>query len=158
MSAYLDNLTILKLGGFTVESPHDNVVRIQLLQHILSHDARGRGEENDMNLDTPAKSVPLQDETYKFINSVIGTSAAVEFEGHFTLILTHIPMYKPAGICVDAPFFDFHSQGDGGGLKEQYLLSGDASKGLLEGIFGVSADTNAAANGLGAQRHGYEWA
>ncbi|KAJ3497196.1 hypothetical protein NLG97_g2085 [Lecanicillium saksenae] len=104
---------------------------------------------NDMNLDTPAKSVPLQDETYKFINSVIGTSAAVELEGHFTLILTHIPMYKPAGICVDAPFFDFHSQADGGGLKEQYLLSGDASKGLLEGIFGVSADTNAAANGLG---------
>ncbi|KAJ2980161.1 hypothetical protein NQ176_g2810 [Zarea fungicola] len=104
---------------------------------------------NDMNLDTPAKSVPLQDATYHFINSVIGTSAAVEFAGHFTLILTHIPMYKPAGICVDAPFFDFHSQDDGGGLKEQYLLSGDASKGLLEGIFGINADTNAAGNGVG---------
>lgn len=104
---------------------------------------------NDMNLDTPAKSVPLQDATYHFINSVIGTSAAVEFAGHFTLILTHIPMYKPAGICVDAPFFDFHSHDDGGGLKEQYLLSGDASKGLLEGIFGINADTNAAGNGVG---------
>lgn len=104
---------------------------------------------NDMNLDTPAKSLPLQDATYQFINKVIGTSAAVEYEGHFTLILTHIPLYKPAGICVDAPFFDFHSKEDGGGLKEQYLLSADASKGMLEGIFGISGDTNAAGNGRG---------
>jgi hypothetical protein len=63
--------------------------------------------------------------------------------------LTHIPLYKPAGICVDAPFFDFHSAQDGGGVKEQYLLSSDASKGLLEGIFGVSRDPQAAGHGLG---------
>ncbi|KAK3181790.1 hypothetical protein K4F52_006857 [Lecanicillium sp. MT-2017a] len=104
---------------------------------------------NDMNLDTPAKSLELQDATYYFINKVIGTSAAVEYNGQFTLILTHIPLYKPAGVCVDAPFFDFHTAEDGGGLKEQYLLSADASKGMLEGIFGMSGDTNAANNGLG---------
>lgn len=104
---------------------------------------------NDMNLDTPAKVPALQDATYGFINSVIGNSHAVEFKGAFTLVLTHIPMYKPAGVCVDGPFFDFHSQSDGGGIKEQYLLSADASKGFWEGIYGVSGNTGAAGNGLG---------
>ncbi|KAL7929620.1 hypothetical protein V8C35DRAFT_314810 [Trichoderma chlorosporum] len=104
---------------------------------------------NDMNLDTPAKDPELQDATYKFINTVIGTSAAVEYSGIFTLVLTHIPLYKPEGVCVDAPFFDFHGAEDGGGVKEQYLLSADASKGFLEGFYGMNKDPNAAGGGRG---------
>ncbi|PTB79022.1 hypothetical protein M440DRAFT_1398289 [Trichoderma longibrachiatum ATCC 18648] len=104
---------------------------------------------NDMNLDTPAKDTSLQDATYNFINTVIGTSAAVEYEGIFTLVLTHIPLYKPEGVCVDAPFFDFHGEEDGSGVKEQYLLSADASKGFLEGFFGMNKDPNAAGGGRG---------
>ncbi|KAG6035766.1 hypothetical protein E4U41_005936 [Claviceps citrina] len=104
---------------------------------------------NDMNLDTPAKDQGLQNATYQFINAVIGSAHAVEYKGQFTLILTHIPLYKPAGLCVDGPFFDFHGPQDGGGVKEQYLLSADASKGLLEGIFGVSRNPEAAGAGLG---------
>lgn len=104
---------------------------------------------NDMNLDTPAKDQGLQDATYHFINAVIGTACAVEYKGQFTLILTHIPLYKPAGVCVDAPFFDFHGPEEGGGVKEQYLLSADASKGLLEGIFGVGRDPQGSGQGLG---------
>ncbi|KAM0549444.1 hypothetical protein ACHAPJ_009430 [Fusarium lateritium] len=104
---------------------------------------------NDMNLDTPAKSIPLQDATYSFINDVISTSGAVGYKGHFSLILTHIPMYKPAGICVDSPFFDFHTAADGGGLKEQNQLSADASRGFLEGMWGMSAKETAAGGGYG---------
>ncbi|WYZ44657.1 hypothetical protein EsH8_VII_001093 [Colletotrichum jinshuiense] len=104
---------------------------------------------NDMNLDTPAKDTSLQDDTYAFINAVIETSAAVEYNGHFTVVLTHIPLYKPEGVCVDAPFFDFHGDHDGGGVKEQNLLSADASKGFLEGIFGMSGNTDAPGNGKG---------
>lgn len=104
---------------------------------------------NDMNLDTPAKSGPLQDSTYGFINNVIESANSVGYKGHFTLILTHIPLYKPAGICVDAPFFDFHTDADGGGLKEQNQLSADASRGFLEGVYGMSAKTTAPGNGFG---------
>lgn len=104
---------------------------------------------NDMNLDTPAKSAPLQDATYAFINDVIGTANSVSHKGHFTLILTHIPLYKPAGICVDSPFFSFHTSEDGGGLKEQNQLSADASKGFLEGMWGMSGKENAAGGGYG---------
>ncbi|KAG7293702.1 hypothetical protein NEMBOFW57_003759 [Staphylotrichum longicolle] len=102
---------------------------------------------NDMNLDTPAVSTKLQDDTYSFINSVINTAAAVEFKGHFTVILTHIPLYKPEGVCVDDPFFDFHEHD--GSLKEQNQLSAAASKGFLEGILGMSGNANAAGQGRG---------
>jgi hypothetical protein len=107
---------------------------------------------NDMNLDTPAYSAPLQDATYAFLNKVISTASAVEFDGHFTIVLTHIPLYKPGGICVDAPFFEFFTEEEGGGLREQNQLSADASNGFLEGIFGLNGDRRAAGQGRG--RHG----
>ncbi|KAK4220350.1 hypothetical protein QBC37DRAFT_408408 [Rhypophila decipiens] len=102
---------------------------------------------NDMNLDTPALSSELQDATYSFINKVIGTSTAVEFRGHYTVILTHVPLYKPEGICVDDPLFNFHDHD--GTLKEQNQLSRDASKGFLEGMLGMSGDVNAPGRGRG---------
>lgn len=102
---------------------------------------------NDMNLDTPALSQELQDATYGFINSVINTATAVEFKGHFTVMLTHVPLYKPEGVCVDAPFFDFHEHD--GSLKEQNQISDAASRGFLEGIYGLSGDAGAPAAGRG---------
>ncbi|KAH6633830.1 hypothetical protein B0J18DRAFT_414544 [Chaetomium sp. MPI-SDFR-AT-0129] len=102
---------------------------------------------NDMNLDTPAASTKLQDDTYSFINKVINTAAAVEFKGQFTVILTHIPLFKPEGVCVDDPFFDFHEHD--GSLREQNQLSDAASKGFLEGILGMSGNVNAAGRGRG---------
>ncbi|KAI1431125.1 hypothetical protein GGR50DRAFT_107987 [Xylaria sp. CBS 124048] len=104
---------------------------------------------NNMNLDTPAFNQSLQDDTYSFINAVIHTSSAVEYKGHFTLVLTHIPLYKPEGVCVDPPFFDFHDPQQGGGVKEQNQLSADASRGFLEGIYGLSGDSSAPAGGAG---------
>ncbi|KAK4149850.1 hypothetical protein C8A00DRAFT_18526 [Chaetomidium leptoderma] len=102
---------------------------------------------NDMNLDTPAVSTKLQDDTYTFINNIIDTAAAVEFKGHFTVILTHIPLYKPQGVCVDDPFFDFHQHD--GSLREQNHLSAAASKGFLEGILGMSGNAKVAGRGRG---------
>lgn len=102
---------------------------------------------NDMNLDTPALVPELQDETYNFINDVINTASAVEYKGHFTVVLTHVPLYKAEGLCVDAPFFTFHDHD--GSLKEQNQLSADASRGFVEGIFGLNGDGNAAGGGQG---------
>ena len=104
---------------------------------------------NDMNLDTPASSKDLQDETYQFLNDIITTSQDVTREAHFTLVLTHIPMHKKEGICVDGPFFDFFSGNFENGVKEQNHLSADASKGFLEGIFGMSGHSEVPGNGFG---------
>lgn len=104
---------------------------------------------NDMNLDTPAGSQEMQQETYGFLNHVITSSEDVARPAHFTILLTHIPMYKDAGICVDGPFFDFYTDQFGNGVKEQNHLSRDASKGILEGIFGMSGNPDAAGGGFG---------
>ncbi|KAF4618352.1 hypothetical protein G7Y89_g14950 [Cudoniella acicularis] len=104
---------------------------------------------NDMNLDTPAGSKEMQDETYGFLNEVITTSLDVERPAHFTLVLTHIPIYKDAGICVDGPFFDFFDGDFENGVKEQNHLSRDASKGFLEGIFGMHGNDNVPGHGFG---------
>jgi len=104
---------------------------------------------NDMNLDTPAGSQEMQDETYGFLNKVITTSHDVNRPALFTIVLTHIPMHKEAGICVDGPFFDFFTGEFGNGVKEQNHLSKDASKGFLEGIFGKNGNPDVPGGGYG---------
>jgi hypothetical protein len=115
---------------------------------------------NSLLLDTPALSEDLQQEVYTYMNSIIThRSRPVEDTSSFTLLLTHLPLFKKAGICVDPPHFDFWGNDDGGGvyrprgLKEQNHLSRSASEpGILESIFGMKGDIAAAGQGKG--RHG----
>jgi hypothetical protein len=58
-------------------------------------------------------------------------------------------MHKEAGVCVDAPFFDFFDGEFENGVKEQNHLSLDASKGLLEGIFGMNGNPDVPGHGFG---------
>lgn len=104
---------------------------------------------NSLNLDTPALSPQLQADTYEFINDIIGSSHPVEDRSTLTLLLTHLPLHKAAGLCTDGPYFDFYPEGRGGGLKEQNHLSEAAAKGLLEGIFGLSGTLDGPGEGLG---------
>lgn len=104
---------------------------------------------NSLNLDTPATDQELQVETYKFINEVITASRPVEDQTTATILLTHLPLHKEAGICVDSPFFDFYNEDSGGGLKEQNHLSYNAGNGILEGIYGMSGNPQAPHGGLG---------
>ena len=111
---------------------------------------------NSLSLDTPALTPEIQDQTYEYLNTVIMSSYPVEDRTSFTLLLTHLPLHKIAGVCVDAPHFDFYTDDDAhgkwknGGLQEQNHLSDHVSRnGILEGLFGMSADRNAAAHGKG---------
>lgn len=119
-------------GGIVVEVPE---LRIVVL--------------NSMNLDTPVGSAQLQEETYEFLNHVITSSHPVDRKAHFTLLLTHIPLYKKEGVCVDAPFFDFYDGEYENGIKEQNHLSAEASKAVLEGIYGMSGDNTVDGGGMG---------
>ncbi|KAJ8607194.1 hypothetical protein MRB53_040454 [Persea americana] len=101
---------------------------------------------NSLNLDGPALDDSLRSETYDFLNSgIIASSRPVEDKKAATVLLTHIPLHKAAGVCTDAPFFDFKTSG----MKEQNHLSEDASKGILEGVFGMSTDPKAKNGGRG---------
>lgn len=104
---------------------------------------------NSLNLDTPVLDHGLQSDTYKFINDVIGASKDVEDKSSGTILLTHLPLHKEAGVCVDAPMFNFYDHEHGTLLREQNHLSYDASKGILEGIYGMSGDPGAPGKGTG---------
>jgi hypothetical protein len=102
---------------------------------------------NSMNIDAPAWNTDLQTETYSFMNHIITTSKPVEDKTHATLLLTHIPLEKQTGVCVDSPYFDYFDEGQG--LKEQNMLSEHSSKTVLEGVFGMSGNMWAAGQGMG---------
>ena len=104
---------------------------------------------NSLNLDAPVLDRDLQTKTYDFVNGVIAASKPVEDRTTGTILLTHLPLHKKADVCVDAPFFDFHDQEHGGGVKEQNHLSYEASKSILEGIYGMSGDPEAPGKGFG---------
>ncbi|KAF2119575.1 hypothetical protein BDV96DRAFT_486964 [Lophiotrema nucula] len=105
---------------------------------------------NSMNLDAPALSETHQSETYDFLNYLITTSRSVQDKSHATVLLTHIPLHKREGTCVDSPFFSyFPSHREYHGVKEQNMLSEDASKTVLEGVFGLSGNPEAEGRGFG---------
>ncbi|KAK4697862.1 ethanolamine phosphate phosphodiesterase, partial [Lecanoromycetidae sp. Uapishka_2] len=104
---------------------------------------------NSLNLDAPVLETDLQSDTYKFVNDAISASRPVEDRNVGTILLTHLPLHKQAGVCVDAPLFEYHDEKHGGGVREQNHLSYDASKGLLEGIFGMNGDISSPGGGLG---------
>ncbi|OAX81937.1 hypothetical protein ACJ72_03718 [Emergomyces africanus] len=118
---------------------------------------------NSLVLDTPALYPSIQKHTYDFINDVIQRrSRPVEDRSTFTLLLTHLPLHKQAGVCSDGPHFSFYDKDDdrvpedqeprfkAGGLREQNHLSQHAShNGILQGLFGMSGDQDAPAGGMG---------
>ena len=86
---------------------------------------------NSMNLDGPARAAGPQDASRQFITTELyqprpNTAA--------TMLLTHIPLHKQAGVCVDAPFFDYFPPDQGGGIKEQNHLSEEGSGHILRGL------------------------
>ncbi|KAF1352829.1 hypothetical protein EJ07DRAFT_168734 [Lizonia empirigonia] len=102
---------------------------------------------NSMNLDTPAWTGDLQADTYAFMNHIITTSRPVTDKTHATILLTHIPLHKEPGVCVDSPYFDYFEGGHG--VREQNMLSDHGSKIVLESIFGLNANRDAEGRGMG---------
>lgn len=104
---------------------------------------------NSLNLDVPALDASQQQQTYDFLNDVITTSHPVGHRRTATVLLTHLPLHKAAGTCVDDPLIAFHDPEHGAGVSEQNHLSPHASSGILQGLYGMSADPEAPGSGLG---------
>ncbi|KAJ6261677.1 LOW QUALITY PROTEIN: hypothetical protein Dda_2475 [Drechslerella dactyloides] len=90
---------------------------------------------NSLNIDSPAREYSIQMETYNFMNSLFGDNDV--WDGSVaTVLLTHVPLYKPEGVCVDGPMNEYYEEYYGGVLKEQNHLSRGASDMLLGELFG----------------------
>lgn len=101
---------------------------------------------NDMNLDGPAYDHNIQTETYNFINEqVIGKASDVDDPTAATILLTHVPLAKQEGVCVDEPLFQYSQTG----IREQNQLSTRSSMHALTAIFGMYHDPSAMNGGWG---------
>ncbi|KAI9883997.1 MAG: hypothetical protein M1823_004215 [Watsoniomyces obsoletus] len=104
---------------------------------------------NSLNLDGPVLDSDLQGRTYDFLNHVILSSKPVEDQRAATVLLTHLPLPKQAGVCVDGPLVEYNNDMYGLGIKEQNHLMNQSGDAILEGIFGMSGDSTAPNRGMG---------
>lgn len=86
---------------------------------------------NSMNLDEPALKPDLHQQSLDFLSSVISPEKSPITA---TVILTHIPLHKEAGTCLDPPLFSYFPENQGGGIKEQNHLSKDISALILSNL------------------------
>lgn len=98
---------------------------------------------NSMNLDEPAKDPNLQNLSREFIRHELYRPRDMLAGASGTVLLTHIPFHKEAGICADGPFFDYFLPHEGGGVKEQNHLSEPSSDYILNGLTSFGKPENA---------------
>ncbi|KAL2814534.1 hypothetical protein BDW59DRAFT_154332 [Aspergillus cavernicola] len=114
---------------------------------------------NSLTLDGPPFAQNIQSHGYAYLNDIIShRSYPVQDRTTFTLLLTHLPLHKPEGVCTDEPYFTYFDADDEsedqryqvGGLREQNHLSEHVStNGVLQGIFGINGDEGAPGGGRG---------
>ncbi|KAF3914050.1 hypothetical protein AA313_de0201668 [Arthrobotrys entomopaga] len=91
---------------------------------------------NSLNIDSPARELKIQLETYDFMNILFAED--MKWDGSVgTVLLTHVPLHKPAGVCVDPPMEKYYDAKYGSLLREQNHISKGASEMLLGELFGV---------------------
>ncbi|PNS20844.1 hypothetical protein CAC42_2775 [Sphaceloma murrayae] len=108
---------------------------------------------NSMNLDSPVHSKALQEDTTKFLDEQIGHASRQSYLDA-TVLMTHIPLYKREGLCVDGPFFTHWPSDQGGGIKEQNHLTEKSSRTILDGMFHL--EKNWARAGIILNGHDHE--
>lgn len=87
---------------------------------------------NSMNLDEPARSPALREQSVEFMDNTLCDPDRWNRKNAATVLLTHIPLHKETGVCVDGPFFSYFSPEHGGGIHEQNHLSEQTSSRILD--------------------------
>jgi len=110
---------------------------------------------NSMNLDSPAWSQSLQEDTHKFLGKQMDRTNRQRKEDA-TILLTHIPLFKESGVCVDSPYYTYFPDYNGGGLMEQNHLTEGASESILDGLFGAGNEPDSNRHGIILNGHDHE--
>lgn len=95
---------------------------------------------NSMNLDSPAWDQDHQKRSLDFLHDHVLHPSLAPTGRSTTVLLTHIPLHKPAGVCVDSPYFSYYPAHYGGGVREQNHLSKEISEQILDGLLGADAN------------------
>ena len=106
---------------------------------------------NSMNLDSPAKDENLQHASRAFALSELTSSSSSPTSG--TVLLTHIPLHKESGVCIDGTFFTWFPDG---GIKEQNHLSRYTTRFLLNCLVANSNRDERGGNAFVLNGHDHE--
>ncbi|CUS07858.1 unnamed protein product [Tuber aestivum] len=110
---------------------------------------------NSLPLDSPVFDPTIQDASYALLNQSLKSKSPSLRQS--SLLLTHLPLHKPAGLCADAPLVTHYPAHYGGGIREQNHLSETVSEQLLGWVFGVPAgDDDAKAKERGMVLTGHD--
>lgn len=82
---------------------------------------------NSLALDGPNFDPQYKQNVQQFLETLRNQ----QFQGA-TILLTHVPLYKPAGICQDGPDFAYY---DNGNIREQNHLSQESTGLVLDSLF-----------------------
>ena len=112
---------------------------------------------NSLNIDGPVVDTDLQTSTFAFIDKLSDDAKPVNETTSATILLTHLPLHKEAGVCIDGPYVKYHPEERGGGIEEQNHLSAESSATLLDKIFAMGgANTDGSRNGIILTGHDHE--
>ncbi|PUU77130.1 hypothetical protein B9Z19DRAFT_988018 [Tuber borchii] len=96
---------------------------------------------NSLPLDSPILHSTIQDASYTLLDQALESSKSPS-PRQSSLLLTHLPLHKPAGLCADEPLITYYPAHHGGGIKEQNHLSESTSELLLHRTFGLPTTTS----------------
>lgn len=121
--------------GYAGEITHERVHRFRniygSLNYVKEYEEGYRVVVlNSLAIDGPVWEQQYHDEVIEFLDQL----GSHTYNGP-TILLTHVPMYKPEGICKDSPYFLFYGQEYRGVLREQNQLSQESTKKVLNSIF-----------------------
>ncbi|KAA8910381.1 hypothetical protein TRICI_004179 [Trichomonascus ciferrii] len=85
---------------------------------------------NTLALDGPAVDDKFPKETAEFLDELKDS----QFVGP-TVLITHVPLHKPAGICRDGPSFTYYTDYPENWLRSQNHLSYEATQRVLNSVF-----------------------
>ncbi|BFZ55440.1 hypothetical protein PYCC9005_002481 [Savitreella phatthalungensis] len=83
---------------------------------------------NNLFMDGPAQDEGLRGSTHAWLQSIESDPS------YSTILLTHIPMHKEPGICVDGPYMSYY-ESPAILLREQNHLSPESTKAVLSQVF-----------------------
>lgn len=89
---------------------------------------------NTMNLDEPVRDHHLRDESLLFLGRSFSEAQSRNNRREAAIVLTHVPLHKEAGICIDEPLINYFPSEYGGGIREQNHLRPETSQRVLSGF------------------------
>jgi len=107
---------------------------------------------NSLPLDSPILDPTIQDASYALLDQSLESKSPSLRQS--SLLLTHLPLHKPAGLCADAPLVTHYPAHHGGGIKEQNHLSETSSELLLDRAFGLPTTGGGDDEDAKAKEHG----